>query len=161
MSFEPTPGTYGYLWVNCYTVTVYCGPCNRAVKIDLEKLPPSKIYLNWRWACTHCNRPGQANLSPDHSPRDSPAAKQRDIEIERRKEVLAFRLEEKHMCNLYRVKTNQESIRDIAGIMEERLNLEPDVEVYPDRPAPVVRNGDKGRELVGLTWGMPSPQCGS
>ncbi len=62
------------------------------------------------------------------------------------------------MCNLYRVKTNQESIRDIVGIMQERLNLEPDVEVYPDRPAPVVRNGESGRELVGLTWGMPSPQ---
>lgn len=44
------------------------------------------------------------------------------------------------------------------GIIQERLNLEPDVEVYPDRPAPVVRNGDSGRELVGLTWGMPSPQ---
>lgn len=62
------------------------------------------------------------------------------------------------MCNLYRVKTNQESIRDIVGIMQERLNLEPDVEVYPDRPAPVVRNSESGRELVGLTWGMPSPQ---
>ncbi|NSX92636.1 hypothetical protein [Agrobacterium tumefaciens] len=91
MSFEPTPGTYGYLWVNCYTVTVYCVPCNRAVKIDLEKLPPLKSYLNWRWACTHCNRPGQANLSPDHSPRDSPAAKALDIERERRKEMLAAR----------------------------------------------------------------------
>lgn len=62
------------------------------------------------------------------------------------------------MCNLYRVKTNQESIRDIVGIMQERLNLEPDVEVYPDRLTPVVRNSESGRELVGLTWGMPSPQ---
>ncbi len=62
------------------------------------------------------------------------------------------------MCNLYRVKANQESIRDIVGIMQERLNLEPDVEVYPDRSAPVVRNGETGRELVGLTWGVPSPQ---
>ncbi|MFK0385010.1 SOS response-associated peptidase [Agrobacterium sp. NPDC090273] len=61
------------------------------------------------------------------------------------------------MCNLYRVHTHQEAIRNIAGTMQERLNLEPDVEVYPDRPAPVVRNFDGGRELVGLTWGMPSP----
>lgn len=51
------------------------------------------------------------------------------------------------MCNLYHVKTNQESIRDIVGTMQERLNLEPDVDVYPDRPAPVVRNGETDRDL--------------
>ncbi|NTF32286.1 SOS response-associated peptidase [Rhizobium skierniewicense] len=61
------------------------------------------------------------------------------------------------MCNLYQVRTNQEAMRDIAGMMSERLNLQPDVEVYPDRPAPVVRNKDGGRELVELTWGMPTP----
>lgn len=62
------------------------------------------------------------------------------------------------MCNLYQVRTNQEAMRDIAGAMSERLNLEPEVEVYPDRPAPVIRNRDGSRELVGLTWGMPTPQ---
>ncbi len=61
------------------------------------------------------------------------------------------------MCNLYQVRTNQEAMRDIAGAMSERLNLEPEVEVYPDRPAPVIRNRDGARELVGLTWGMPTP----
>lgn len=33
------------------------------------------------------------------------------------------------MCNLHRVKTNQESIRAIVGTIQERLNLEPDIEV--------------------------------
>lgn len=61
------------------------------------------------------------------------------------------------MCNLYQVRTNQEAMRDIAGMMSERLNLQPDIEIYPDRPAPVVRNKDSGRELVELTWGMPTP----
>lgn len=61
------------------------------------------------------------------------------------------------MCNLYQVKTNQEAIRAIAGAMQERLNLQPDVEVYPDRGAPVVRNKDGVRELTELTWGMPTP----
>ncbi|MDP9573953.1 UNVERIFIED_ORG: putative SOS response-associated peptidase YedK [Agrobacterium larrymoorei] len=61
------------------------------------------------------------------------------------------------MCNLYQVRTNQEAMRDIAGAMSERLNLEPVVEVYPDRPAPVIRKRDGARELVGLTWGMPTP----
>lgn len=61
------------------------------------------------------------------------------------------------MCNLYQLRTNQEAIRDIAGAMQERLNLQPDVEVYPDRGAPVVRNKDGERELTELTWGMPTP----
>lgn len=36
-------------------------------------------------------------------------------------------------------------------------NLEPSLDVYPDRPAPVVRNTPDGRELARLTWGMPTP----
>lgn len=67
-------------------------------------------------------------------------------------------LEGIQMCNLYNVKTNQQSIRDIADVMVESIgNLEPSVDVYPDRAAPVVRNTGKGRELARLTWGMPTP----
>jgi len=29
--------------------------------------------------------------------------------------------------------------------------------VSPDYPAPVVRNGDRGTELVAMRWGMPPP----
>ena len=36
-------------------------------------------------------------------------------------------------------------------------NLEPILDAYPDRPAPVVRNTDGGLELAALTWGMPTP----
>lgn len=36
-------------------------------------------------------------------------------------------------------------------------NLEPSLDVYPDRPAPVIRNTGSGRELASLTWGMPTP----
>nr|WP_283258525.1 SOS response-associated peptidase family protein [Pseudomonas sp. GX19020] len=62
------------------------------------------------------------------------------------------------MCNLYNVKTNQQAIRDITDVMIESIgNLEPEIAVYPDRPAPVVRNTGKGRELARLTWGMPTP----
>ncbi len=95
MSFEPKPGTYGYLWVYCYSVTAYCTPCNRSVNVDLEKMPAEQSYINRRWRCQYCHGVGQAQLSPDHSPRDSPAAKARDIESERRKEVLAARLNAK------------------------------------------------------------------
>lgn len=30
--------------------------------------------------------------------------------------------------------------------------------IYPDYPAPIVRNGTGGRELVMARWGMPSSQ---
>lgn len=33
----------------------------------------------------------------------------------------------------------------------------PSLDVYPDRPAPVLRNTPEGRELARLTWGMPTP----
>lgn len=62
------------------------------------------------------------------------------------------------MCNLYNLKTNQSHIMELFDVKHDRLgNLEPDLDVYPDRPAPVVRNGTNGREVVNLTWGMPSP----
>ena len=62
------------------------------------------------------------------------------------------------MCNLYNLTTNQQAIRDIARVMQDSLgNLEPDLDIYPDRPAPVVRNTAHGRELARLTWGMPTP----
>jgi len=62
------------------------------------------------------------------------------------------------MCNLYNIRTNQEALREIARVMSDRLgNLEPTLDVYPDRPAPVVRNVGGERELTMLTWGMPSP----
>lgn len=63
------------------------------------------------------------------------------------------------MCNLYNLTTNQQAIRDVVGVMEDRIgNLEPVIEVYPDRTAPVVRNTQNGRELAQLTWGMPTPR---
>src|SRR5690554_4452621 len=62
------------------------------------------------------------------------------------------------MCNLYRITTNQQAIRDFVAATHDSIgNLEPSIDVYPDRPAPVVRNTDGGRELASLIWGMPTP----
>jgi putative SOS response-associated peptidase YedK len=62
------------------------------------------------------------------------------------------------MCNLYNIRTNQEALREIARAMKDGLgNLEPSLDVYPDRPAPIVRGVDGERELAMVTWGMPSP----
>ncbi len=61
------------------------------------------------------------------------------------------------VCNLYNLTTNQQAIRDFVRITHDIAgNLEPDLDVYPDRQAPVVRQTDQGRELSRLTWGMPS-----
>lgn len=62
------------------------------------------------------------------------------------------------MCNLYNIRTNQEALREIARAMRDGLgNLEPSLDVYPDRPAPIVRNVNGEREMAMVTWGMPSP----
>jgi putative SOS response-associated peptidase YedK len=61
------------------------------------------------------------------------------------------------MCNLYNIRTNQEALREIARAMRDGLgNLEPSLDVYPDRPAPIVRNNGGIRELANVRWGMPS-----
>ena len=63
------------------------------------------------------------------------------------------------MCNLYNVTTSQEAVRRLFRVGRDSFgNLEPDLDVYPDRPAPVIRVGNDGeREMASLTWGMPSP----
>ena len=53
------------------------------------------------------------------------------------------------MCNLYNVTTNQQGILDFARAMLATVgNLEPSFDVYPDYPAPLVRNRDGQRELL-------------
>lgn len=61
------------------------------------------------------------------------------------------------MCNLYNVTTAQQAIRDATRAMVDNLgNMEPSIDVYPDRMAPIVRNNNGQRELTSVRWGMPS-----
>jgi putative SOS response-associated peptidase YedK len=62
------------------------------------------------------------------------------------------------MCNLYAVKKGQQAIRDLTRAMFDRAgNLPPLPGIFPDCPAPIVRNSVEGRELAMARWGMPSP----
>lgn len=62
------------------------------------------------------------------------------------------------MCNLYNISTTQDMILAVTRALRGNVgNLEPSVDIYPDRPAPVVRNMNGDRELAMLHWGMPSP----
>lgn len=62
------------------------------------------------------------------------------------------------MCNRYELASNQQEIDDAVDLIEDDLgNMEPLIELYPDRAAPVVRNTKRGRQLTRLTWGMPTP----
>ncbi|NTI86059.1 SOS response-associated peptidase [Agrobacterium rhizogenes] len=61
------------------------------------------------------------------------------------------------MCNLYNVTTNQEAIRQITRAMIDSTgNLEPELDIYPDRFGPIVRNTTAGREIAKVRWGLPS-----
>jgi putative SOS response-associated peptidase YedK len=63
------------------------------------------------------------------------------------------------MCNLYSVTTNQEAIRNLFVVADDRAgNLPPLSAVFPDQMAPIVRVAPGGgRELVLARWGVPGP----
>lgn len=60
------------------------------------------------------------------------------------------------MCNLYNISTNQDAIIAITRALRGNVgNLEPSLDIYPDRPAPVVRNAGGEREFAMVTWVCP------
>ena len=62
------------------------------------------------------------------------------------------------MCNLYSLTKGQAAILEMTRAMVDRTgNLPPLPGIFPDYPAPIVRNGAEGRELAMARWGMPSP----
>jgi putative SOS response-associated peptidase YedK len=62
------------------------------------------------------------------------------------------------MCNLYSITTNQAAIIALFRVINRYVgNLPPMPGVFPDYPAPVVRNTGDERELVMMRWGMPPP----
>src|ERR1035437_844564 len=62
------------------------------------------------------------------------------------------------MCNLYSITTNQAAIIALFRVINRYVgNLPPMPGVFPDYPAPVVRNAGTERELIMMRWGMPPP----
>jgi putative SOS response-associated peptidase YedK len=62
------------------------------------------------------------------------------------------------MSNLYSITTNQEAIIRLFKIINRYVgNLAPMPGVFPDYPAPVIRNTDSGTEMTLMRWGMPPP----
>src|SRR3974390_1043674 len=62
------------------------------------------------------------------------------------------------MCNLYSITTNQAAIIALFRVINRYVgNLPPITGVFPDYPAPVIRNTDTVHELSMMRWGMPPP----
>jgi putative SOS response-associated peptidase YedK len=62
------------------------------------------------------------------------------------------------MCNLYSITKNQAAIRDLFKVTRDGAgNLPPLPGVFPDYPAPIIRNAGAERELTMMRWGMPPP----
>jgi len=60
--------------------------------------------------------------------------------------------------NLYSITTNQAAIIALFRVINRYVgNLPPMPGVFPDYPAPVVRNAGDDREMVTMRWGMPPP----
>ncbi|GGL61014.1 DUF159 family protein [Wenxinia marina] len=65
------------------------------------------------------------------------------------------------MCNLYSMTRTQDEMRRLFEEFEAADHLGnqgPLEEIYPDQPAPILRNGEAGRALAPARWGMPSPK---
>jgi putative SOS response-associated peptidase YedK len=65
------------------------------------------------------------------------------------------------MCNLYRLTTTQEAMRQLfqdIGLLDRAGNLPEVLDIYPDYPAPIIRNAPEGPELVKARWGLPTPR---
>lgn len=63
------------------------------------------------------------------------------------------------MCNLYSMTKNVDAIRRLFGTMNSRVGNLPSLPaIFPDYPAPIVRNSAGEREIVMARWGMPSSQ---
>lgn len=62
------------------------------------------------------------------------------------------------MCNLYSITTNQAAIAALFRVINRFVgNLEPMPGVFPDYPAPVIRDTRDGRGMTLMRWGMPPP----
>ena len=63
------------------------------------------------------------------------------------------------MCNLYTMTATVDDLRRVFGTFDgDRDNLPPFNEIYPGKPAPVLRrNGAGGLILEQMTWGFPGP----
>jgi putative SOS response-associated peptidase YedK len=60
------------------------------------------------------------------------------------------------VCNLYSITTNQAAIIALFRVINRYVgNSRADAGVFPDYPAPVVRNTDAGTEMTLMRWGMP------
>ncbi len=61
------------------------------------------------------------------------------------------------MCNLYSMrKQRSELVRAIGAMRDRNDNQPPMAGIWPDYAAPVVVNGQDGREIRDMRWGMPS-----
>lgn len=64
------------------------------------------------------------------------------------------------MCNLYAMTRPQDAVRGFFDPAPHDLlgNLPPLPGIFPDYPAPIVRNTPEGRDMVMARWGMPAPK---
>ena len=62
------------------------------------------------------------------------------------------------MCNLYSITTNQAAIIALFHVVNRYVGNLPSMPgVFPDYPAPVIRNTETVTEMVTMLWGMPPP----
>jgi putative SOS response-associated peptidase YedK len=64
---------------------------------------------------------------------------------------------ETFVCNFYSMTKNVDAIRKLFAALNSRVGNLPSMPgVFPDYPAPIVRNAADGREIAMARWGIPA-----
>lgn len=58
LNTDPLAGTFAGLYIDGYSITVYCSPCDKRVEIDLLTLPLLQPYVKRKFRCQHCGQLG-------------------------------------------------------------------------------------------------------
>jgi rubredoxin len=59
LSSDPLAGTFAGLYIDGYSITVHCSPCQKQVEIDLLKMPLLNQYVGRKFRCQTCGQIGQ------------------------------------------------------------------------------------------------------
>lgn len=158
--------TIGGLIVAGATVIASCRICTFYRRLDLEAVAAHRgrgfSLWNVRTACPDpsCYR-GYVTFGIRHGMRYQPLGDDsvRDRwreEAEARWIPRARVLEDVEVCNLYRVTTNVEALRQLVQAFN-RPNLPELGDIYPKYEAPIIRPTAEGNELTMMAWGVPLP----
>lgn len=67
LNSDPLAGTFAGIYIDGYSITVYCSPCQKQGDIDLLKMPLLDQYVDRKFRCQNCGQRGQGILGAPYT----------------------------------------------------------------------------------------------